>query len=557
MQSIHTIVHLVRADFLERARRYSTLIIIGITIVATYLYLPPIDVDYVTFSMGGYRGVYNSAWVGVTAAVLTVVFVGFFGFYLVKNAIMRDRQTGVGQIIATTPIRKVQYTLSKMLSNWVFLMAIAMVALCAAICIQWIRGEVSEITFINYLLPYLLITTPMMAFIAALAVLFESFPWLSGGFGNIIFFILFIAAIMIGSMTTFISLENTFDPVDSLSDVYKDPTGALVIFRSMMMAGQEQGILTEGGFVLGYTSPNLFGLPIGSTFLYEGISWTIPILLSRFLWFGVGVVIALTAAIFFDRFDRAKSKIKPDEKKKRSRRKKFQKATTEGEFEDLPSPIPGSVQLTPLPVMMRSSFLRTFCRTLIAELRLIIRGKSWWWFVVAAGLILAGLFSPLEQARGIWLPLAWVWPLLSWSSLGVREVRNRTNQMIFSASYPLLRQLPASWAAGFLLAIGSGSGVLLRLLVAGELEALFAFFVGAAFIPSLALALGTWSGNSKLFEVTYLLLWYVGLLEHTPSLDFAGISVESITRGIPWVYFGVAILLLGIAVVGRTQQLKN
>jgi hypothetical protein len=81
--------------------------------------------------------------------------------------------------------------------------------------------------------------------------------------------------------------------------------------------------------------------------------------------------------------------------------------------------------------------------------------------------------------------------------------------------------------------------------------------IGAAFIPSLALAFGTWSGSSKLFEVTYLLLWYVGLLEHTPSLDFAGISAESITRGIPWVYFGVATLLLGIAVAGRTQQLKN
>jgi hypothetical protein len=397
----------------------------------------------------------------------------------------------------------------------------------------------------------------MMALISALAVLFESFPWLSGGFGNIIFFILFMAAIMIGSTTTFISLENTFDPVDSLSDVYKDPTGALLIFRSMMMAGQEQGIQAEGGIVYGYTSPILYGLPIGSTFLYKGVSWTLPILLSRFLWFGVGVVIAVASAVFFDRFDSARRRIKPEGRKRLGRKKEDEEINMEGEFVVLPSPISGTAPLTPIPAMMRSSFLGTFRRTLVAELRLLIRGKPWWWFAVAAGLILAGLFSTLEQAREICLPLAWVWPLLSWSSLGVREVDNRTNQMIFSASFPFVRQLPASWAAGFLLAIGSGSGVLLRLLVAGELGALFALFVGAAFIPSLALALGTWSGSSKLFEVTYLLLWYVGLLEHTPSLDFAGISAESITRGIPWVYFGVAILLLGIAVAGRTRQLKN
>jgi hypothetical protein len=557
MRGVNAIIHLVRADFLERARRYSTLIILGVAIFVTYVYLPPIEANYVTFSIDGYRGVYNSAWVGATVTVLTVVLVGFFGFYLVKNAIMRDRRTGVGQILATTPIRKTQYTLSKMLSNWVFLMAMALVGLLAALCMQLIRAEVLEIAFVNYLLPYLLITTPMMAFIAALAVMFESIPWLSGGFGNIIFFILFIAVITIGSFTTFLSLENSFDPVDSLADGYKDPTGALLIFRSMMLAGQEQGILAEGAIVLGTTSPILYGLPMGSTFLYKGVSWTAPVLLSRFLWIGVGVVIAATSAIFFDRFDPARRRKRPDGRKTLGRKKETQKATMEAEFKDRPSPIPETAQLTPLPAMMRSSFFGTFRRTLIAELRLIIRGKPWWWFVVAVGLILAGLLSPLEQARGIWLPLAWVWPLLSWSPLGVRETRDRTNQMIFSAPFPVVRQLPASWAAGFLLVIGSGSGVILRLLVVGEWQALLALFIGAAFIPSLALALGTWSGSSKLFEVTYLLLWYVGLLEHAPNFDFAGISVESITRGIPWIYFGIALLLLGIAFSGRTRQLKN
>ena len=303
MRVLGTIYHLVRADFIERARRYSTLIILAITIGLTALYLPPIDADYVTFSMDGYRGIYNSAWVGATVTVLTVILMSFAGFYLVKNAITRDRHTGVGQIIATTPISKVQYTLSKMLSNWVFLMAMALVALLAGVGMQWIRGEVLRITFANYLLPYLFITMPAMAFIAAVAVLFESVPGLSGGFGNVIFFILYIGAVTLGSFVTFLSLSNAFDPAYSLSDVYKDPTGTLAIFRSMMMAGQEQGILTSGGFVLGRTSPTFYGLPIGSTFPYEGISWVRPILISRFLWFGIGIAIASISAVFFNRFE--------------------------------------------------------------------------------------------------------------------------------------------------------------------------------------------------------------------------------------------------------------
>jgi hypothetical protein len=555
MSVLSIIYHLVRADFLERARRYSSLIILGITIGVTYLYLPPVDADYVTFSMDGYRGVYNSAWVGATVTVLTSVLLGIFGFYLVKNAIMRDRRTGVGQIIATTPIRKAQYTISKMLSNWFFLMAMAIVALLAALGMQWIRGEVLKITLIDYLLPYILITGPMMVFIAALAVLFESIPWLSGGFGNISFFILSIAVITIGSFITFLSPGHSFDPVQSLSDSYKDPTGALLIFRSMMIAGHEQGILSEGGFVLGRTSPVLYGLPLGSTFPYEGVSWKVRILLSRFLWFSVGTVIAATSALFFDRFDPAQRRKKSDERRESGRKKRFQKETMEEEPEALPSPISWAARLEPLPATMRSTFLGIFCRTVLAELRLIIRGTPWWWFLVAAGLIVASLLCPLEQVREICLPLAWIWPLLSWSSLGVREIRDRTTQMIFSGPFPLLRQLPASWVAGFLLALGTGSGVVLRLIMSGEWEALFALFIGAIFIPSLAITLGTWSGSSKLFEVTYLILWYLGPMNQTVQLDYLGATDQGITQGIPLIYLGVSILLLCFAVLGRKRQL--
>ena len=44
----------------------------------------------------------------------------------------------------------------------------------------------------------------------------------------------------------------------------------------------------------------------------------------------------------------------------------------------------------------------------------------------------------------------------------------------------------------------------------------------SAFIPSMALALGVWSGSGKLFEVLYLLLWYCGPMNRIPLLDFSG-----------------------------------
>jgi hypothetical protein len=41
MPTLRTLFHLTRADFLERARRYSFLVTLGLAIFAAYVYVPP------------------------------------------------------------------------------------------------------------------------------------------------------------------------------------------------------------------------------------------------------------------------------------------------------------------------------------------------------------------------------------------------------------------------------------------------------------------------------------------------------------------------------------
>ncbi len=48
-----------------------------------------------------------------------------------------------------------------------------------------------------------------------------------------------------------------------------------------------------------------------------------------------------------------------------------------------------------------------------------------------------------------------------------------------------------------------GSGVLLRASLAGDLHAILFWLIAAFLIPTLALALGIWSGGTKTFEVVY------------------------------------------------------
>lgn len=153
MNTLRAISHMMRADYLERIRRISFLITLAIGILAVSLCLPARDASYSIFAyreplhvaiQGGapgtvsfptpvwYRGVYNSAWIGMVVALLATFWLGLIGFYLVKNTVERDMRTGVGQVLATTPLNRVQYTLGKTLSNFAFLTSMVVVMIVAA-----------------------------------------------------------------------------------------------------------------------------------------------------------------------------------------------------------------------------------------------------------------------------------------------------------------------------------------------------------------------------------------------------------------------------------------
>jgi hypothetical protein len=140
--------------------------------------------------------------------------------------------------------------------------------------------------------------------------------------------------------------------------------------------------------------------------------------------------------------------------------------------------------------------------------------------------------------------------------MGTREIRYQTNQLIFSNAHPLLRQLPLLWAAGVVVAILTGSGVGIHLLLAENWQGIQVWAVGVLFIPSLALALGSLSGSSKLFEIIYMLWWYFGPMNHLPMLDFMSVTKNAIAMHVSFMYAIAAVVLLVLAFVGRQRQLR-
>jgi hypothetical protein len=72
MSTARIIYHLARADFLERVRRYSFLVMLGLVVFLGY----QTAVGNLALELGQYRGEYNSAWVGAMMSLIATFFLG-------------------------------------------------------------------------------------------------------------------------------------------------------------------------------------------------------------------------------------------------------------------------------------------------------------------------------------------------------------------------------------------------------------------------------------------------------------------------------------------------
>jgi hypothetical protein len=571
MSGASVVLAAARADFLERVRRYSFLFTLGLALYFGYL----ATVGRLTLRVGDSRGIYNSAWIGALLAVVGSTFISLAGFYFVKNTLQRDTETRVGEILAATPISRFAYILGKFASNFAVLASMIGVLALSSIVMQLVSREDMHIYLWKLLSPFLLISIPAMAVVAALALLFETIPFLRGGFGNVAYFFLWTAILTA--------------PIVTNSSIY-DLSGLFLLRQSIIAS--HAAPMAENSFSLSLDAGQF---KAASTFRWEGIPWTGEILFSRLFLCVVALLLCALAALLFDRFDPARgyrtlraAPAPPVPVPAPSRH--LINGSREGTAfyperllrrAAVPRSLGNSGVLTPEagPAELQSVYdigatpeatpaVRTklapldtlslrfhFPAVLAAEVRLMLKGQRWWWYSIAAGLLLAQALIPKAEARGLVLAFAWIWPVLLWSSMGVREMRHQTYQVLFAVPHPIARQLPAVWLAGVLLAAVTGSGFAFRLLLEKNLPGLFAWAVGAFFIPTAALCLGVWSSSSKPFEILYTLLWYIGPMHALPAFDFMGSAPATSATRYPLVYFALTAILFVMAVAGRKRQL--
>ncbi|MFD5920961.1 hypothetical protein ACFVYP_29460 [Kitasatospora sp. NPDC058201] len=532
-------------DFRDRVRRPAYAVTLLAAVGLGLLAVPPADGHWAILALGSHRGEYNSAYVGTATALAGALWLTLGGFYVVRKGLGRDEETGVGLLLAATPLRTADLLLAKFLGNLLVLGSMLGVLALTTPALQLVRGEDRAVDPLALLTPFLVLTLPLLAMTAAVAVLFETVPLLRTGLGNVAWFVLAPALLIAG--------ESPGAPFGGLG---LGPAAASLsdglAARGVELGGEE--------FSLGLTRVDA---PL-EPFPWDGAAFGVGFLTQRLLLVVLAVGVAVLPALWFHRFDPARGAGRgagrgADRGGRVPLGTGAVPAGPTAPAAPAGAPVPAPALRPPVGTGTTaegsgSGFGAGFGRLLAGEVRILFGDTSRWWWLGAAVLGLVGLAVPPEVGVGVLLPAAWVWPVLLWSRLGSRAAEYGLEVLL--GAYPAARsRLVAEWASGVVLTTLVGAGVLVRLVAAGDADGTAAWAAGALFVPSLALALGALSRTHRLFQALYLPLWYL-VVNQVAALDFMG-TVRRAGQPAgpsPLLVAAAALVLLGVALLTSSAR---
>jgi hypothetical protein len=501
--------NIIKADYLQRTRSYSFLITLAITVYAAYSFVPPTNAAYTTLSVTGYRGAFNSAWVGYVSATMTTVMLSLYGFLLVNSGIKKDIDTEVGLIVAATPVSNFGYLLTKLFSNFLVLLTIAGITFAVSMVMFLVRGNGYPFILADFIVPYLLFALPALFLVSGMAVVAEVFLGKRSILQFIIYF--FICGAVVAGIDT---------PSAAIPTAVFDPFGVSLVTGSIKshINTEFHENIKQVSFGFIFSKHKDFRI-----FEWNGVSWTGIFIFSRFLWIGFSLALVYLSSFFFHRFDFNQSL---------TRKKKLIINSQQAGLTEI-KPV---INTGPLPPIVTDYGILPFIKT---ELLLLIRKGSKWFWLVSGGVWIAMLFAPLDIAHAYLLPAIWFLQVTRWSELVTKEQTYRLHYFTYSSYKPLLRMLPAQILAGVLLAIALALPVIGRYLIGFNISAIINILCGAVFIVLLAVCLGIVSGGKKLFEIVLFMLTYAAT-QKIPAVDYVGATANADHT----VYIGILMMLI-------------
>lgn len=477
------ILNLVKYDYLQRTRSYQFLIILAASLAFSYTLIPAPDANYSTVRVGDYLGHYNSPWIAYVTALMASVFVSMIGYYLINNSIKIDQSTKVGQIVAATRITNFHYLIAKFLGNFLVLLTIVMLIFFVSIALFFLYSTGYPFEIHHFLVAYLLIPIPTVAFIATLAVVLEVMFKDKSVLQNTVFFILFMALLA----------------QDGLQGTQGGPLGVDYPSKAMeKQVGKDKLSKSDLnklsiGFIIGQKK-------LTKRFEFKGISISPSYVLFRLFWPLLGVLFLFISSKYFHRFEHHErlplKKKKEDKKKKRDKQPIYSDAGMQ------------EMDISSFPTLDQSMSLWPVFKT---ELLMMIRkGKRWLWLLNLSGVIVLAVI-PLKPAHLIALPVLWFLQVHRWADLVTKEKNYQMHFFIFSSFKPVQRLLTSQFLAGTALAVALALPLIIRYAFLGQLLSVATIILGAICMIAFSAFSGIVTRGKRFFEILFFFITYLNI----------------------------------------------
>ncbi|MFL6583341.1 MAG: hypothetical protein ACJ8KU_02355 [Chthoniobacterales bacterium] len=508
MNPLGRISAIVRADFFVRFRRVSTLVVFLLLSAFAYVWVPAPATGRALMQVNGQRAIYNSGAMGMATASLAMMFVGLFGYYVISNAIRRDITSRCGFVVASTAMRSLEYLVGKFLGNLAFLVTFTAGFMLSSMAMLLVRGEarLEPLVFVGQ---YLLLTPTAMVLVSAVAVFFESVPFLSGKLGDVAYFFVFI---------TCISLV-----VGNEVSRGRFPWARAFDFTGFgFMIDQLQHALHTQSLSIGASPFD----PNKPTITFPGLSMSRDWILPRILSLLLPLTLLPFAALVFHRFD----PVHVGRTSGQSRRKWLWR------IQSLAKPLSRrAAELLMLPARGNSLGAAMW---IDAVLTLTLSPLG---FIAFIGISIASLIAPVPSV----LPIAFAALAVIIAEVATRDTRAGTSTSLYAM--PRLREQFAWWKFGStcLLSFIFFAVPLLKLSAIDDAR-LPSLVIGILFMAAAATFLGVATANAKTFIVAFLSFWYLVVNDKgaSPLLDFAGFYGTATPRTV--ITYGVLAALCAI-----------
>src|SRR5690606_1515728 len=187
------------ADLRQRLRAPRTWVVVAGLAALAWWCFPALETHYLTVSIDGVRGRYSSAWIGMIVALIYSMALSLFGFFLVRGTLVRDFETRAWQLLVATTMSRGAYLFAKWLSHMLLFAMVIAGGLAIGLVLQFVRAEDRHVDLLEMIKPVLVITLPSLALTATLAVWFDMLPWLRRSAGNVLFFVLWMFLLTLGT----------------------------------------------------------------------------------------------------------------------------------------------------------------------------------------------------------------------------------------------------------------------------------------------------------------------------------------------------------------------